>query len=51
VAAVTPTGWAMEAVNSMLAFGAGAAEVAPYAAAFGAVFLISLTLAARRLKP
>jgi ABC-2 type transport system permease protein len=51
VAALTPTGWAMEAVNSMLAFGAGAGEVAPYAAAFGVVFLASLTLAARRLRP
>ena len=50
VAALTPTGWAMEAVNSMLAFGAGAGEVAPYAAAFAAVFVASLTLAARRLR-
>jgi ABC-2 type transport system permease protein len=51
VATVTPTGWAMEAVNSMLAFGAGAREVAPYGAAFAVVFLISLALAARRLRP
>jgi ABC-2 type transport system permease protein len=46
-----PTGWAMEGVNSMLAFGAGAVEVAPYAAAFVVVFAVSFPLAARRLQP
>lgn len=50
VAYFVPTGWAMEGVNAMLAFGAGAAEVAPFAAAFVAVFLVAYPLAARRLR-
>jgi ABC-2 type transport system permease protein len=48
---LVPTGWAMEGVNSMLAFGAGAREVAPYAAALTALFVVSYTLAVRRLRP
>jgi ABC-type multidrug transport system permease subunit len=46
-----PTGWAMEGVNAMLAFGAGPWEVAPYAAGFAAMFAVTLPLAARRLRP
>jgi ABC-type Na+ efflux pump permease subunit len=46
-----PTGWAMEGVNAMLAFGAGPLEVAPYAAGFLALFAVSFPLAARRLQP
>jgi hypothetical protein len=48
---LVPTGWAMEGVNSMLAFGAGAREVAPFAAALLALFAVSFTLAVRRLRP
>jgi ABC-2 type transport system permease protein len=48
---MVPTGWAMEAVNSMLAFGAGAWDVAPYAGAFVAVAVVSLTIASLRLRP
>ncbi len=48
---LVPTGWAMEAVNSMLAYGAGAKEVAPYAAAFVVLAAASLALAAKRLRP
>ncbi len=44
-------GWAMESVNSMLAFGAGAREVAPFAAALARLLAVSWTLAVRRLKP
>ncbi|MCX6538789.1 MAG: ABC transporter permease [Acidobacteria bacterium] len=50
IAYVVPTGWAMEGVNSMLAFGAGATDVAPFAFGFLALFAISFPLAARRLK-
>jgi ABC-2 type transport system permease protein len=46
-----PTGWAMESVNAMLAFGAGAAEIAPYAAALAAVTAAALALVIRRLRP
>jgi hypothetical protein len=46
---IVPTGWAMEPVNAMLAFGAGAREVAPFAAAFLALFVITFILASRRL--
>ena len=46
---LVPTGWAMEGINSMLAYGAGAQEVAPYAAAFLALAAASLSLAVRRL--
>lgn len=48
---MVPTGWAMEAVNALLAFGAGARDVAPFALAFTAMTVICLTLAARRLTP
>jgi len=51
IALLVPTGWAMEAVNSMLAFGAGAREVAPYAAAFIVMAAVSLTIASLRLRP
>ena len=47
---LVPTGWAMEGVNSMLAFGAGAADVAPFAFGFLALFAVSFPLAARRLQ-
>jgi ABC-2 type transport system permease protein len=49
VAYVVPTGWAMEAVNSIMAFGAGAADVAPFAVALSGLFVVSFVLAARRL--
>lgn len=45
-----PTGWAMEGVNAMLAFGAGVADVAPFAVAFAALFAASFALAAHRLR-
>jgi ABC-2 type transport system permease protein len=51
VAHIVPTGWAMEPVNAMLAFGAGAREVAPFAAAFAALFVVTFALASRRFKP
>jgi len=51
MAYVVPTGWAMEGVNAMLAFGAGARDVAPFALAFAAMFVVFMTLAARRLRP
>jgi len=47
---MVPTGWAMEPVNAMLAFGAGAREVAPFAAAFAAMFVVTFVLASRRLE-
>jgi ABC-2 type transport system permease protein len=47
---LVPTGWAMEGVNAMLAFGAGAADVAPFAFGFLALFAVSFSLAARRLQ-
>jgi ABC-2 type transport system permease protein len=50
VAYFTPTGWAMEGVNAMLAFGAGALDVAPFALGFAVLFAVSLPLAARRLQ-
>jgi len=50
IAYLVPTGWAMEGVNSMLAFGAGAADVAPFAVGFLALFAVSFPLAARRLQ-
>ena len=46
----TPTGWAMEGVNAMLAFGAGAWDVAPFALGFVLLFAVSFPLAARRLQ-
>jgi ABC-2 type transport system permease protein len=45
-----PTGWAMEGVNAMLAFGAGAREVAPFALGFAALFAVTFPVAARRLR-
>lgn len=45
-----PTGWAMEPVNAMLAFGAGAREVAPFALAFAVLFVVTFVLASRRLE-
>lgn len=51
IAYMVPTGWAMESVNGMLAFGAGAREVAPFALAFAVMFAVTFTLAVRRLKP
>ncbi len=47
---MVPTGWAMEPVNAMLAFGAGAQEIAPFAAALGAMFIVTFVLASRRLE-
>jgi ABC-type multidrug transport system permease subunit len=47
---LVPTGWAMEGVNSMLAFGAGATDIAPFAFGFLALFAVSFPLAARRLQ-
>jgi ABC-2 type transport system permease protein len=51
IGSLVPTGWAMQAVNGMLAFGAGAREVAPYAAALAALAAAALFVAARRIKP
>lgn len=48
VAHMVPTGWAMEPINAMLAFGAGAREVAPFAAALAAMFVVTFALASRR---
>ncbi|HEX2343059.1 MAG TPA: ABC transporter permease [Vicinamibacterales bacterium] len=48
---LVPTGWAMQGVNAMLAFDAGAAEVAPFALALAVLLLVALTLATRRLRP
>jgi hypothetical protein len=48
---LVPTGWAMEPINAMLAFDAGAREVAPFAAAFAALFAVTFFLASRRLDP
>ncbi len=48
---LVPTGWAMQGVNAMLAFDAGAAEVAPYALGFLVLLVLALTLATRRLRP
>jgi ABC-2 type transport system permease protein len=48
---LVPTGWAMESVNGMLALGAGAREVAPFALAFAVLLALSLTFAAKRLRP
>ena len=45
-----PTGWAMEGVNAMLAFGAGAWDVAPFALGFAALFAVTFPVAARRLR-
>jgi ABC-2 type transport system permease protein len=45
-----PSGWAMEGVNALLAFGAGAWEVAPFALGFAALFAVTFPLAARRLR-
>jgi ABC-2 type transport system permease protein len=50
LAYLVPTGWAMEGVNAMLAFGAGAWDVAPFALGFAALFGASFALAARRLQ-
>jgi ABC-2 type transport system permease protein len=50
LAYAVPTGWAMEGVNAMLAFGAGWMDVAPFALGFVALFAISFPLAARRLR-
>jgi ABC-type polysaccharide/polyol phosphate export permease len=47
---LVPTGWAMEPVNAMLAFGAGARDVLPFAAAFAALFVVTFVLATRRLQ-
>jgi ABC-type multidrug transport system permease subunit len=50
IAYFVPTGWAMEGINAMLAFGAGAIEVAPFAAGFLLMFALSYPLAAKRLQ-
>jgi ABC-2 family transporter len=50
VARLVPTGWAMEPINAMLAFGAGARDVLPFAAAFVALFVVTFVLATRRLQ-
>ena len=50
LAYVVPTGWAMEGVNAMLAFGAGLGEIWPFAAGFVVLFAVSFPLAARRLQ-
>ena len=50
IAYLVPTGWAMEGVNALLAFGAGAWDVAPFALGFLALFAATFPLAARRLR-
>jgi len=50
VAYAVPTGWAMEGVNALLAFGANAWDVAPFALGFLALFAVTFPLAARRLR-
>jgi ABC-type multidrug transport system permease subunit len=50
LAYAVPTGWAMEGVNAMLAFGAGWTDVAPFALGFLGLFAVSFPLAARRLR-
>jgi ABC-2 type transport system permease protein len=50
LAYVVPTGWAMEGVNSLLAFGASALDLAPFAGAMAGLFAVSLVLATRRLR-
>jgi len=40
----------MEPINVMLAFGAGARDVLPFAAAFAALFVVTFVLASRRLQ-
>ena len=47
---LVPTGWAMEPLNAMLAFGAGARDVLPFAAAFVGLFVVTFVLATRRLQ-
>lgn len=51
IGSFVPTGWAMEAVNGMLAFGSGAREVAPQAAALAGLGAAALFVVARRLRP
>ncbi len=46
-----PTGWAMEAVNSMLAFDAGFREIAPFAAAMAAMAVVCLAITIPRFRP
>jgi ABC-2 type transport system permease protein len=48
---LVPTGWAMQGVSAMLAFDAGAEEIAPFALAFAVLLVVALTLATRRLRP
>jgi len=50
VSHLVPTGWAMEPINAMLAFGAGAREVLHFAAAFLALFVVTFVAAVRRLE-
>ena len=50
IAYFIPTGWAMQGVNTMLAFGAGPRELAPYMLAFAGLLAVTLPLAARRLR-
>lgn len=50
IADFIPTGWAMQGVNSMLAFGAGPAELAPFCFAFAALLLATFALSSRLLK-
>jgi ABC-2 type transport system permease protein len=51
IALFIPTGWAMEGVNSMLAFGAGPKELYPFLLAFTGLFLVTFSIASRRLRP
>jgi len=50
VAHLVPTGWAIERINAMLAFGAGPREILPFAASFALLFVTTFALAARRLE-
>jgi ABC-2 type transport system permease protein len=48
---LVPTGWAMHGTESLLSFGASFGDVLPQAGALAALAVVSLTLAARRLRP
>ncbi len=50
VAAFIPTGWGIRALNSMMGFGGGIADVAPFAAALAGLFTAAMFVAVRRLR-
>ncbi len=50
VADFIPTGWGIRAVNAMIGFGGGVADVAPFAAALAGLFTVTMLIAVRRLR-